>query len=130
MHELSLCGSIADIASRHAAGRTVTTIHIQVGQLRQIVPDTLIYCWDLVCADTPLEGSKIEVDHIPARMKCRKCGTSALVGDLPVFACPECHAVEAEIISGEEFMITSLELAGEEPAEDELAGGPAEETGT
>lgn len=120
MHELSLCGSIADIVGRHAAGRTVTTIHVQVGQLRQIVPGTLVYCWDLVSADTPLEGSKIEIDHVPARMKCRKCDHVALVGDLPVFACPECHAVEAEITSGEEFMITSLELAGE----------PAEETGT
>ena len=120
MHELSLCGSIADIVGRHAAGRTVSVIHLRIGQLRQIVPDTLVYCWGLVSADTPLDGSRIEVESIPARMKCRACGHSAEVGDLPVFACRDCGGVDAEITAGEEFMLTSLELAGE----------PAGETGT
>jgi hydrogenase nickel incorporation protein HypA/HybF len=120
VHELSLCGSIADIVGRHAAGRTVSVIHIQIGQLRQIVPDTLVYCWGLVSADTPLDGARIEVESVPARMRCRACDHSAEVGDLPVFACRECGGIDAEITAGEEFMITQLELAGE----------PAEQTGT
>jgi hydrogenase nickel incorporation protein HypA/HybF len=120
VHELSLCGSIADIVGRHAAGRTVTVIHVQIGQLRQVVPDTLVYCWELVSAETPLDGSRIEVETVPARMRCRACGHAAEVGDLPVFVCRGCGGVDAEIISGEEFMITSLELTGE----------PAGETGT
>ena len=41
MHELSICRSIADIVRRHAGEGTVSTIHVQIGQLRQIVPDTL-----------------------------------------------------------------------------------------
>ncbi|MBO0802526.1 MAG: hydrogenase maturation nickel metallochaperone HypA [Nocardiopsaceae bacterium] len=120
MHELSLCGSIADIVSRHAEGRTVTVIHVQVGQLRQVVPDTLAFCWEMVSADTALDGSVIEVETVPARMRCRKCGHSDEVGDLPVFACHDCGGIDAEIIAGEEFMVTSLDLAAE----------PAGETGT
>jgi hydrogenase nickel incorporation protein HypA/HybF len=120
VHELSLCGSIADIVGRHAAGRAVSVIHLQVGQLRQVVPDTLVYCWGLVSEQSPLAGSRIEVESVPARMRCRACGHSAEVGDLPVFACRDCGGVDAEITAGEEFMITSLELAGE----------PAEQTGT
>lgn len=110
MHELSLCGSIADIAGRHAAGRPVSVIHLQVGQLRQVVPDTLVYCWGLVSADTPLAGARIEIDQVPARMRCRACGRDAEVGALPVFACPGCGGVDAEITAGEEFMVTSLDL--------------------
>jgi hydrogenase nickel incorporation protein HypA/HybF len=115
VHELSICQSIAGIAARHAAGRTVGVIHVRIGQLRQIVPGTLVYCWDLVSAGTPLAGSRIEVESVPARIRCRACGQTSHVGDWPVFTCG-CGGTETEIVSGEEFLITSLELA-DAPAE-------------
>jgi len=116
VHELSLCRSIANIVGRHAEGRTVSVVRIQIGQLRQVVPDTLVYCWDLVSAGTPLAGSRMDVEGVPARIRCQACGHVAEVGDVPVFACADCGSTDAEIVSGEEFMITSLELAAE-PAE-------------
>jgi Zn finger protein HypA/HybF involved in hydrogenase expression len=33
------------------------------------------------------------------------------IGDLPVFACGACGGVDAEVTSGEEFLVTSLDLA-------------------
>lgn len=110
MHELSLCQSIADIAVRHARGRAVRVIHMQIGQLRQIVPATLVYCWELVSADTPLAGSRIEVDSVPVRLRCRACEHTGELGDPPVFACGSCGGSDLETVTGEEFMITSLEL--------------------
>jgi hydrogenase nickel incorporation protein HypA/HybF len=110
VHELSICGSIADIVGRHADGRKVDVIHLQVGQLRQIVPDTLTYCWGLVSADTPLAGSRLEVDHVPARVDCRDCGAGSDL-DAPVFRCPACDSTAVALVRGEEFLITSLELA-------------------
>ena len=112
MHELSLCGSIGSIVERHAAGRPVSGIHVQIGQLRQVVPDTLVYCWELVSEGTQLAGSRIDVEAVPARIRCRACDPVAEVGDLPVLVCSECGSTDTEIVSGEEFMITSLELAG------------------
>ncbi len=126
MHELSLCGSIANIVGRHAAGRPVSVIHMRIGQLRQVVSDTLVYCWDLVSEGTPLAGSRIDVEVIPARIRCRACDGVTEVGDIPVFACRGCGGIDAEVISGEEFLITSLELAGEP---DERAGGTDERAG-
>jgi hydrogenase nickel incorporation protein HypA/HybF len=113
VHELSICGSIADIVTRRAAGRTVKVINVRVGQLRQIVPDTLAYCWELVSTDTPLAGSRISVEFVPARIQCRSCGQVTDVGAVPVFACGGCGGFNADVVSGEEFLITSLELAGE-----------------
>ena len=113
MHELSICGSIADIATRHAAGRAVSVINVRAGQLRQIVPETLVYCWELVSADTPLAGSRISVEEVPARIRCRSCGHVTDVGAVPVFVCGGCGGFDAEVVSGEEFVITSLELADE-----------------
>jgi hydrogenase nickel incorporation protein HypA/HybF len=111
VHELSICSSIADIVTRHAAGRTVQVINVRAGQLRQIVPDTLVYCWGLVSAGTPLDGSRISVEPVPARVRCRACGEVTDVGAVPVFACGACGGVEVQVVSGEEFLVTSLELA-------------------
>jgi len=116
MHELSICGSIADIVTRRAAGRGVKVINVRAGQLRQIVPDTLVYCWELVSADTPLAGSRIAIESVPARIKCRACAHVTEVGAIPVFACGNCGGVDAEVVSGEEFLITSLELDENEGA--------------
>jgi len=115
VHELSICSSIADIAARHAGGRTVSVINVRVGQLRQIVPDTLVYCWGLVSEPTPLAGSRIIVESVPARIRCRPCELTAEIGDAPSFACGRCGGTEVEIVTGEEFLITSLELAEEAP---------------
>lgn len=113
MHELSICGSIADIVTRRAAGRAVKVINVRVGQLRQVVPDTLAYCWELVSEGTSLAGSRISVEFVPARIKCRACGQVTDVGAVPVFACGGCGGFNADVVSGEEFLITSLEVAGE-----------------
>jgi len=88
-----------------------------VGQLRQVVPDTLAYCWELVCADTSLDGSRLAVEQVPARLRCRDCESEAEVGDLPVFACATCGGLNTEVVAGEEFLITSLELLPEAGAE-------------
>ncbi|MHB1738467.1 MAG: hydrogenase maturation nickel metallochaperone HypA [Actinomycetes bacterium] len=111
MHELSICGSIADIVARHADGRRVETIHVRVGQLRQIVPDTLTYCWTLVCSDGSLAGSRLEVERVPAAIRCRRCGGTSELGPSPAFACSSCHGTDIEVVAGEEFLITSLDLA-------------------
>ena len=125
MHELSICGSIADIVTRRAAGRPVKVINVRAGQLRQIVPDTLVYCWELVSADTPLAGSRISVESVPARIRCRACEQVTDVGAVPVFACGGCGGFDAEVVSGEEFLITSLELEQDGEASADGAIPPA-----
>ncbi len=111
MHELSICGSIADIVRRHAADRQVETIHVQVGQLRQIVPDTLVYCWSLVSAETGLSGSVLAVESVRARITCHACGSTTEIDEFPVLRCGTCGGADVAVVAGDEFMITSLELA-------------------
>jgi hydrogenase nickel incorporation protein HypA/HybF len=111
VHELSICGSIAEIVTRRAADRPVATIHLRIGQLRQVVPDTLVYCWGLVSTDTELDGSVLEVENVPASIRCADCGATTVVGDLPLFMCSACTGVDVSVVSGEEFLITALELA-------------------
>ncbi|MGQ0631343.1 MAG: hydrogenase maturation nickel metallochaperone HypA [Sporichthyaceae bacterium] len=111
MHELALCGAIADIASRQAGDRHVGVIHLQVGQLRQVVPDTLIFCWSMLTADTSLDGSRLDLDRVPALLSCRGCAEHFGLPEPLTFACPACGGTDVAIVAGEEFAVTALEFA-------------------
>ena len=52
MHELSICTAIAKIAHQAAAGRPVERVRVDIGHLRQVVPDTLRHSWDMVVFGT------------------------------------------------------------------------------
>jgi hydrogenase nickel incorporation protein HypA/HybF len=111
VHELSLCGAIADIAKRRAGERGVAVIHVRIGQLRQIVPDTLVFCWSMVSCDTELDGSVLEIERVAAELRCRACATDFGFGNGITVVCPACGGLDAEVVAGEEFFVTALELA-------------------
>lgn len=113
MHELSLCRSIRDIVDRAREGRAVRTVNVQVGQLRQVVPETLEYCWGLVCAEGPLSGAELVVDHVPVVLGCRDCSGRTTVGDSPVLVCAACGSGAVDLLSGEEMLVTSVDLVKE-----------------
>jgi hydrogenase nickel incorporation protein HypA/HybF len=112
MHELSVCASIAEIARRRAGDRRVQTIHLRIGQLRQIVPDTLTYCWSVLSTDTELAGSQLDVEHVPVRIRCNACDGTTVVSDLPLFVCERCDSGDVTVVAGEEFLVTALDLVG------------------
>lgn len=132
MHELSLCHSIRDIAEQARTGRTLLTVHLQIGQLRQVVPQSLEYCWGLVTDGTPLSGSVLDIDHVPVVLDCATCAASTTVQDTLVLTCGSCGSFAVRIRTGEEFLVTSLDVvpAGEDdPAGDvvQSATGQPEE---
>lgn len=110
MHELSLCRTIFTIVERTAGGRQVETIHVQVGRLRQVVPDTLRYCWGLLSESTPLAGSVLEVESIPAVVACSRCHAHTRLTEVLLVVCGDCGASEVDVVSGEEFLLTTLDL--------------------
>lgn len=110
MHELSLCRAIARIATEHARGRPVLAITLQVGQLRQVVPQTLIYCWKLVSENTPLAGSQLVVESIPALVECASCEGRQPLASVAV-RCPACGSDDVAIAGGDEFLVKTLDLA-------------------
>jgi hydrogenase nickel incorporation protein HypA/HybF len=111
VHELSICISLAAIVTEHAAGRPVDRVVIDVGSLRQVVPETLRYSWEIVVADTPLAGSTLDINHVPVVLACRDCGASTAI-EAPLFRCGTCGSTDVEIVSGQELLLRSLELSG------------------
>lgn len=110
MHELSLCRSIYGIVDGARKDRPVSVVHLQVGQLRQVVPDTLVYCWGLITETTPLAGSELDIDHVPVRLDCSACGERTTVEHTLVLTCAACSGGDITLHTGEEFMVTSIDL--------------------
>lgn len=110
MHELALCQAIADTAQARAGGRRVVRVDVRIGHLRQVVPDALQFSWQLLTDGSELEGAELAVDHVPAVIECRPCGTSTTL-DAPVLLCGHCSSADVAIVSGEELLVVSLERA-------------------
>jgi hydrogenase nickel incorporation protein HypA/HybF len=115
MHELSLSSAIVDTVIRHAQGRPVTSVQMRIGALRQVVPDSLAFYFDIVARDTVCEGARLEQEFLPARLRCDACAREWEI-DFPIFLCPSCGTGgDVRIVAGEEFEVESIDV--EEVAE-------------
>ena len=74
MHELSICSAIASTAAKHAEGRPVTQVTVQIGHLRQVVPDALQFSWEVVSSTTQLKDAELVIEQVPAVVECIECG--------------------------------------------------------
>ncbi|HEY2834407.1 MAG TPA: hydrogenase maturation nickel metallochaperone HypA [Sporichthyaceae bacterium] len=110
MHELSLCGAIAEIASRRAGDRRVEVVHLQIGQLRQVVPEALTFCWSMLTENTSLDGSTLDVDRVAAVLICRMCGVRSALAEPLALVCAGCGGLDVGVEAGEEFAVTALDL--------------------
>jgi hydrogenase nickel incorporation protein HypA/HybF len=138
MHELSLAGAVIDTAERHAGGRRVLLIQLRLGELRQVVPDSLAFYFEHVARGTLCEDATLEYETVPATLACTECGATwpltATAGSgsatwgltppggvrphvaaaRPSFRCERCGAADVEVAAGNEFEVESIEV--EEPA--------------
>jgi hydrogenase nickel incorporation protein HypA/HybF len=109
VHELSLSSAIINTAAKHANGRPVKLVSLRVGQLRQVVPDTLEFYFAFVARGTVCEGAVLEQEIVEARLRCRPCATEWSI-EIPAFRCPTCGGSEVEVASGNEFEVESIEV--------------------
>jgi hydrogenase nickel incorporation protein HypA/HybF len=121
VHELALSRAIVDAALRHAQGRTVTVVRVRVGALRQVVPETLRFNFEIVTRETDCEGARLEVQPVAAMLRCGGCGrewdpapppateVSQLLSP-PSFRCPQCGAANSEVVAGEELEVESIDV--------------------
>ena len=114
MHELSIATAVLNTALKHADGKPVDVVVMRVGALRQVVPDSLRFYWDIVARDTVCEDARLEIDEIDARLQCEDCGREwePLIA---TFRCPDCASAHVAVAAGEELEIDYLEL--KEPPE-------------
>jgi hydrogenase nickel incorporation protein HypA/HybF len=109
MHELSIADAVATIASRHAAGRKVSRVDLKVGHLRQVVPDSLMFAFELVSIGTELEGAELVIEEVPASVRCGACTAETTLVEFPAH-CAACGGFDVEVNGGDELLVDSLEI--------------------
>lgn len=110
VHELSLCQAIAGVVKPHAHGRRIDVVRVQVGALRQVVPESLEFCWSLVRDYEDLGGAELELELVPAEVKCRSCQQHSQIESRWSVLCPHCANADVEVVRGNEFLVTSLDV--------------------
>jgi hydrogenase nickel incorporation protein HypA/HybF len=112
MHELSIAVSLIDLAceeSRDQAGR-VTALHVRLGRLSGVVSEALLSCYEIACADTPLAGSRLVIEEVPAIVFCTRCDRQQELRPEDFFICPECGEPAPDVRQGREMQLVALEI--------------------
>src|SRR5579859_7376233 len=99
MHELSVAGAVVDTAVRHADGRPIEVVSVRVGRLRQVVPDSLRFYFEIVARDTPCDGARLELTEVELRLRCERCEGEWEPSE-PLFRCPRCPSAKVTVIAG------------------------------
>ncbi|QQS01565.1 MAG: hydrogenase maturation nickel metallochaperone HypA [Austwickia sp.] len=115
MHELSLCESIRDVVLTAAQGRPVTGVTVRIGRLRQVVPESLLFCWDAIRhesarGDGLLADAEMAIEEVPVTLACANCGKQTLVEDDLAMLCPGCFATAVEPVTGTECLVLTVDV--------------------
>ena len=108
MHELSITQSVVDTVCERAAGRTVHKVTVEVGALIAVVPEAMLFCFDVVAAGTVAAGAALEIERRPAVVHCRDCGGDFEPPDL-ILLCP-CGSADVVVTAGLQLQIRSMEV--------------------
>lgn len=111
MHELSLCRAIAGAVKPHADGRHIEIVRVRIGALRQVVPESLSFCWTVVRDFADMPDAELEVEFVPAVVRCRQCGGEATIASRWSVRCPHCNSADVEVLRGEELLVTSFDVS-------------------
>jgi hydrogenase nickel incorporation protein HypA/HybF len=115
VHELSIASAVLETALRHAGGRRVTTVSVRTGAMRQVVPRSLEFYFQIVARDTPCEDAQLQLTEVATELRCRACETS-WSPRIPAFRCPRCGGAEVAITAGQELEVDYIEVEQEETA--------------
>lgn len=108
MHELSITQSVVDAVVEKMDGATVTSVRLEIGKLSGVVPDSVRFCFDVICAGTALEGAELDIVETPGSARCRDCESEFQLDDM-IRLCP-CGSANVEVLGGQQLRIKSVEV--------------------
>ena len=113
MHELGIVSGILETVSRaaHDAGALrVVAVTLRIGDMREVVPETLDFAWNVLSEDDELmRGSELRVEEVHPRSRCLACGEEFEHSRFHV-RCPACGSAETHLLAGRELEIVSMEV--------------------
>ncbi len=116
MHELSVCQSLirqAEAVAREHGTEVIVLIRLSVGPLSGIELPLLERAFTVARCGTRAARAELVTEALPVRVRCRTCHaeTQTPPNRLICGACGDWHT---ELVSGDEMLMTGIELEMEE----------------
>jgi hydrogenase nickel incorporation protein HypA/HybF len=92
MHEMSIAQSVIHIVNDVMVKNQATalrSVHLQVGQLSAVVPESLRFCFEVITSGTNMEGAVLKMDITPLMGYCPACDEEFEIKEY-TFICPTC----------------------------------------
>jgi len=113
MHEASVAASLIEIAVENGeknGAKKINKVFVKIGRLAAIESDALLFAYDAIKEEYPMiVDSELVIEEVPVRGKCSDCDKTDVYDEM-FFACSGCGSFDVELISGEEFSITEIEV--------------------
>lgn len=119
MHELSIATRLIEIVAERVAeegGGRVTAVTIRVGRLTCVHEDALRFGFEIAREGTPLALAELRIVSVPVSVWCPACDREFELAGIQSLACPHCGRPTADIRSGRELDLESVELSEPLPA--------------
>jgi hydrogenase nickel incorporation protein HypA/HybF len=112
VHELSIVQSLLEkaleVAEEH--GRLpVEKVRVRIGRLRQVVPDVLVYSFDIAKKGTLAENAVLDLEQAAPLVCCARCFHEFEPTDV-YWLCPKCGSVGGKVLKGEELILETVSL--------------------
>lgn len=111
MHEFSMTEELVRAVTEELDARKLTApvreVQLKLGLFSGAVKEPLVFYYEMLTKEGRLAGSKLLVEEVPLRLKCRNCGRERDCEEA-LFLCEECGSSEQEITAGKEMRIESV----------------------
>jgi len=112
MHELAVTESLLNTACDYAIksdAQRVISLNIIIGDLSNIIDDSVQFYWDIISENTICEKSILIFNKLSAKFICQLCGSEFEInGEL--LPCPVCGSMDLRTTQGDEFLLESIEI--------------------
>jgi hydrogenase nickel incorporation protein HypA/HybF len=110
MHEYSIVQSLLDRVEQSIEGYDVAAVRrlrVRIGALSGVDGELLRTAYDLVTSGTLLERTALDIEEVPARWSCSRCGRDGVAGER--LSCPAC-GVGLTLVAGDEIVLEKIDL--------------------
>lgn len=117
MHELPIVKSVLDVSLRYAERQEAKKIHkiiLTVGQMHDLVPEWIDKFFRFASKGSIASEAVVEIELLPVICKCKACKENYVLhihGAEEAMCCPICKERNADILSGNEFLIKEIEVS-------------------
>jgi len=110
MHELSMAENIIEIVKENLTETgLVKSVKVRIGELANVIPESLEFCFDAITRGTPFENAKLEIENVSIVARCENCGVDSKINDY-LFRCESCGSSDVKIISGNDLRVVEIEM--------------------